>query len=258
MHPICSYIISFYGSTAIYTFLCSYETNRAHVVFSSDRLQEFRQKLLEQRAAEVATRATEEPVPSKTEREEECSVKEGQDGESPVEEKASETKEDQLKEEDTAEVSAIVTTNGHVKEPAEQNPEEKTAMGDSGDTDRPASEAEQLTGQGNGEAVVQSTGEVTETTRANEEECVTQNGGVEPEEAVDEVEKSGSDEDGSPDITADQSELKNEEASADVVLSKASLVKSEGDITTDETGEGDITVNGVAEGSIAANGTAEE
>ncbi|KAM3867538.1 clustered mitochondria protein homolog [Diretmus argenteus] len=213
----------------------------------SDRLQEFKQKLLEQRKAEArkeANKVTDEPTASDTEKGETSSdnkpgcMKEVEDGASPAEENVSESQENPLMDE---------RAHGHAVEPAEQNPnEEKTAI-DTGDSEhraRPATDTE-LTVTVNGEAEVKSKGEETDAPTANED-SMTDDRGVKSEAAVNDI-KSDSDSsgiNGAPDIAADLSELKSKEA----VISKAIIAN----------GTGDITANGIAERSVTTNGIAEE
>lgn len=232
--------------------------------FLSDRLQEFKQRLLEQRAKEEregATKVTEEPVASAAQNGEETSSdketgceKEPEEGGSPAEEKADNVQDDQCQQ-TSVESAAIVQVNGHVEEPDEQNPNEEKIVteGDSEQGDRPASDAKSKVIV-NGEVDVKPTGEETETHTVNEEEGRTENGEVKSE-AKDTQTKSDSDEvngfiNGVLEITADPSELKSKEASADVAVSKAVIANG--------TGDRDAEVNGVAEGSAITNGRAEE
>ncbi|KAM4616138.1 clustered mitochondria protein homolog [Polymixia lowei] len=231
----------------------------------SDRLQEFKQKLLEQRAAEAAEEANKisnEPATTETEKgankssDKETGWEEAGNGGSPAEQSISESQEDQPMEEVPVENSTTAPVNVHVVELAEQSQsEEKTAtdIGDSEDSGRPSSEAE-LKGTVNGEADVKSAGEDTEPPITNEE-IIVENEGVEYEVTLNEMQKSGSDEinggiNGTPDITADLSDLKNKEVLADAVISKATIANGIEDR--------DVTVNGEAEGSVTANGIAEE
>ncbi|XP_071380318.1 clustered mitochondria protein homolog isoform X1 [Centroberyx affinis] len=231
----------------------------------SDRLQEFKQKLMEQRAAEAreeANKVTDGPAASETQKVGEPSLdketgcgKEVEDGGSPAEENAKESQDDQPVEETAVESTATAAANSHVVEPAEQNPnEEKTAV-DRGDSERsgtPASDAE-LKVTVNGEAEVKSAGEETETHTANEEESRTDEGEMKSEATVNEMKRSdevNGEMNGVLDMTADPLELKSKEALADVVISKA--------IIANGTGDRDTAVNGVAEGSVTVNGIAEE
>uniref|UniRef100_A0A667YRG9 Clustered mitochondria protein homolog n=1 Tax=Myripristis murdjan TaxID=586833 RepID=A0A667YRG9_9TELE len=230
---------------------------------SYDRLQEFKQRLLEQRAKEEregATKVAEEPVASATQNGEETSSdketgceKEPEEGGSPAEEKADSVQDDQCQQ-TSVESAAVAQVNGHVEEPDEQNPNEEKIVteGDSEHSDRPASDAESKVIV-NGEVEVKATGEETETHTVNEESR-TENGEVKSE-GTDTQTKSDSDEvngfiNGVLEITADPSELKSREASADVVVSKAVIANG--------TGERDAEVNGVAEGGAITNGRAEE
>ncbi|XP_056130596.1 clustered mitochondria protein homolog [Lampris incognitus] len=224
----------------------------------SDRLQDFKQKLLERKAAEAteeSNRVTDKAVTSDAEKGGEESgdkqtdcVNNIEDGESPVEDNVSKSPDEAL-----LASSVMVPVNGHAVEPAEQTShEEQTTIekGDGKDSDKSTSEVEP-TEIVNGEVEVGSTGEETEPPRVNEESRVTNNGGLKSEVTVNMVAKLASGEvgdskNGSLYITTDPSELTNKEVIADVTISKVIIASG--------TGDGNRTGNGVAEGSVTTNG----
>lgn len=199
--------------------------------FYSDRLQEYRQKHRELKAAvrkELGFDLISEPVASETmnggekssDQETGCG-KEAEDRGSPVVENASEGQQEQPVEETRVESDAMVPANGHVVESAELDQhEEKTDIdgGDSEDSDRVASGAEVDVVNGGSEV------------RAAGEEAV--NGEI----------------NGAFDTTASPSALKSKGTWADVV-SKAAVANG--------TGDKDPVVNGVAD-NVTVNGVAEE
>ncbi|KAF7660148.1 hypothetical protein LDENG_00286680 [Lucifuga dentata] len=204
----------------------------------SDRLQEFKQRLLERMVAETkeeANKVSKEPVASengaeKSSDQETGCGKETGDGGSPAEEHSNDNQTDQPAEETSPESPVIVAANAHV-EPEEQKPQgEKTETEgvDSAQSDSVATDAM------NGEAEVRE-----ETNAQNEVKSSTETGSDEVNGEIN----------GALDTTADPSNLKNKEALADVV-SKAT--------TGNVTGDKDTEVNGVAENNITANGIAEE
>lgn len=190
--------------------------------FHSDRLQEYKQKHRELKAAvakELGFTVTSELFASETVNVGEISSdqdtgceKEAEDGESPAVENVSET---------LVESAATVSANGHVVEPAELNQhEEKTDVdgGVSEDSDTAASDAEVKVV--NGESGVRAAGEGMVNGEIN----------------------------GAFDTTASKSALKSKGTWADVV-SKAPIANG--------TRAKDTAVNGVAD-NVTANGVAEE
>ncbi|XP_070689423.1 clustered mitochondria protein homolog [Pempheris klunzingeri] len=141
-------------------------------IAQSDRLQEYRQKHRELKAAvakELGFDITGKLFASenvnggeKSSDQETGSGKEAEDGGSPAVESAGEGQQEQPVEGSSVESAATVSANAHVVQPAEPNQhEEKTDIdgGDSEDSDRAASDAEVKVV--NGESEVRATGEET-------------------------------------------------------------------------------------------------
>lgn len=159
--------------------------------------------------------------------------KEAEDGGSKAVENASKTQQGQSVTEPLMESAAVVSANGHVVEPAEQNQLESS--------DRAASDAEVKIV--NGVSEVSATGEETETSAANAE--------VKTNATADDM-KSKSDEvngeiNGALDITACPSVLKSKGTWADVVSNAMVANGTGGKDTAENKVAGNITANGVAE-----------
>lgn len=159
--------------------------------------------------------------------------KEAEDGGSKAVENASKTQQGQSVTEPLMESAAVVSANGHVVEPAEQNQLEGS--------DRAASDAEVKIV--NGVSEVRATGEETETSAANAE--------VKTNATADDM-KSKSDEvngeiNGALDITACPSVLKSKGTWADVVSNAMVANGTGGKDTAENKVAGNITANGVAE-----------
>lgn len=215
-------------------------------ITQSDRLQEYKKKHLELKAAvakELGFNITSEFVASKTvnggqnssDQDAGCG-KEAEDEGSPAVENASESQQEQLGEES----AAIVSANGHVVEPVEHNQhEEKTDVdeGDSEDGDRTASDAEVK--------IVNGESEVRENSTANGEI----KGDVTADETKSESNGVKGEINGALDIAASPPVLKSKGTWADVV-SKTAMANGTGHKDT-------VAVNGVAH-SVTANGVAEK
>ncbi|XP_076006816.1 clustered mitochondria protein homolog [Genypterus blacodes] len=209
-------------------------------ITNTDKLKEFKQKLLERMIAEAkegAAKVTKEPVPSepedgakKTLGQETGCGKEVEDGGSPAVENANENQEDQPVEETSVESSAIDAANDHTQSD-EQNPQgEKMEVDviDGEHGDRVATDAV------NGQAEVKEEAELSES--QNDVKSSTESGSDEVNGEIN----------GALEITADPANLKKA-AWADVL--KATIANG--------TGHKDTAVNGVTE-SLSVNTIAEE
>ncbi|XP_023269367.1 clustered mitochondria protein homolog [Seriola lalandi dorsalis] len=215
----------------------------------SDRLQEYKQKHLERKLAaakELGIKLPNELFASETVNVEEkgsgqetgCG-KEAQDGGSPAVENSSESQQEQPVERVSVESAAVVSANGHLLEPAEQNQHEgqiDVDGRDREDSDR-AAEVKIV----NGESEVRGVGDKTETSAQNGVKSSTANGEMKSDATCEEmksVEKDG-EINGAGDITASPPVLKSKGTWADVVISKA--------INGVNGVAGDVTANGIAE-----------
>uniref|UniRef100_A0A4W6G9E7 Si:ch211-166a6.5 n=1 Tax=Lates calcarifer TaxID=8187 RepID=A0A4W6G9E7_LATCA len=228
-------------------------------ITQSDRLQEYKKKHLERKAAaarELGFNLNYEPIASETVKGGEKSSdqetgrgKEAQEGGSPAVENNSES---QQEEDVSVESAAEIPANGHVVESADQDQhDEKRDVdgGNSEESDRAASDAEvKLV---NGESEVRAAGEETETSVQNGVEGSTANGEVKSEATCNEMKSDEKDGEinGAVNVTASPPVLKSKGTWADVVVSKA--------VMTNGTGDKGTAVNGVAD-RVTANGAAEK
>lgn len=201
----------------------------------SDRLQEYRQKHLELKAAVRKELLNQMNGGEKSTDQDPGCGKEVKDGGSPAVESNTESQQEQPVEETSVESATVVSANGHVVEPAEH--EEKTEV-DAGDR---AAEVKIV----NGETENRAEAEESEASAPKE------NGEMKSDTMVDEM-KSGSDEvngvlNGAVDIPASPSVLKSKVTWADVVVSKAVVANGTGHKVTAVNGEADVTANGSAE-----------
>lgn len=213
-------------------------------ITQSDRFQEYKQKHLELKAAvakELGFNVTNQLIASKTvnggdksaDQETGCG-KEAEDGGRPAAANSSESQQEQSAAETSVESAAVVSANGHMVEPVEQNQHEEG--------DRAASDAE--VNIVNEESEVRAAGEENVTSTANEEvRCDATAGAMKSES--DEV---NGEINGALDIATSPSVIKSKGSWADVV-SKAAVANG--------TGNKDTAVNGVA-AKVTANGAAEE
>ncbi|KAM7391868.1 hypothetical protein PAMP_022519 [Pampus punctatissimus] len=172
----------------------------------SDRLQEYKQKHQELKAAVRKEVESEMNREKSTDQETGCE-KEVKNGENPAVESKTEGQQEQPVEESSVESATVVSANGHVVEPTEC--EDKTEIGgcDSEDSDK-AAEAKIV----NGETENKAEAEESETSAPTGVKSSTANGEMKSEAKVDEM-KSGSDEingatNGDLDITATPPVLK--------------------------------------------------
>lgn len=202
--------------------------------FHSDRLQEYKQKHLELKAAVRKELEKQMNGEEKSATQETGCRKEVKDGGSPAVEKNS------------VESATVVSANGHVVEPAEHEKKTEGAGGDSEHSDR-AAQVEIV----NGESEKKAEAEESETSGPNGVESSAANGEMKSDATDDEM-KSGSDEVndavnealGSP---ASPSVLKSKASWADVVVSKAVVANGTGNEVTAVNGVADVTANGSAE-----------
>ncbi|XP_040010315.1 clustered mitochondria protein homolog isoform X2 [Xiphias gladius] len=214
-------------------------------ITQSDRFQEYKQKHLERKAAvakELGFKLSNEPVASETVNgrkkgsdQETGRGKEAEGGGSQAVENNSEGQQGQLVEEVSVESAAVVSANGHVVEPVEENHyEEKTDVdgGHSGDSDRAASDAEVKIV--NGESEVRAAGEESESSVQDGVESCTANGEMKSEATCDKMKADEKDGEinGARDVTATPSVLKSKGTWADVVVSKAIVANGTGDKDT--------------------------
>uniref|UniRef100_UPI0037E98104 clustered mitochondria protein homolog n=1 Tax=Semicossyphus pulcher TaxID=241346 RepID=UPI0037E98104 len=224
-------------------------------VAQSDRLTEYKQKHLELKAAVAKELGLDlgfklgakelfslenMKLEEKGSDQESGSGEEAADGGSPAVESASESKQEQKVEEASVESSAVVSANGHVTEPAEQNQQTEV---DGGDSDGASSGAEVK--EVNGESEVAATGKETDGGNSS-----TANGEIKSDATDDKVKtgKVNGEINGVLDVPVSPSVLKGKGTWADIV-SKAAVVNGEA--------EKDTEVNRVADGPTA-NGAAEE
>ncbi|XP_040898738.1 clustered mitochondria protein homolog [Toxotes jaculatrix] len=229
-------------------------------ITQSDRLQEYKQKHLELKAAvakELGFKLTNDPVSSeivngeeKSSDQETGSGKEAEDGGSPVVKNNSKSQQEQpVEEQASVESAAGVSANGHVVEPDEEKQHEEKTDVDGGDSDRAASDAKVRIV--NGESEVRAAGEENKTSVQSGAKGSAANGKMKSEATCDEMKSDEKDGEinGAGDITASPSVLKSKGTWADIVSSKA--------IIANGTGDRDTAVNGVAD-NATANGRAEE
>ncbi|XP_071338904.1 clustered mitochondria protein homolog [Trachinotus anak] len=223
-------------------------------ITQSDRFQEYKQKHLERKVAaakelglKLPQFTASEPLASeavsvgeKSSSQETGCGKEAGDGGSPAVENNKESQQEQPVEEVSVESPAVVSANGHLVEPADQNQHEAKTGVDGGDSEDSDRAAEVKTA--NGESEVRAAGDETETSAQNGVKSSTANGEMKCDATCEEMKSDGKDGEinGAGDITASPSVLKSKGTWADVVVSKA--ING---------------VNGVAD-DVRANGVAEE
>lgn len=211
--------------------------------FYSDRLQEYKQKHLELKAAVRKELANQMYRGEKSTDEETGCGKEVMDEGSPAVESNTESKQEQQPVEETSvESAAVVSANGHVVEPAEN--EEKTV--DGGDSEHSDRAAEAMIVNGETESRAEA-----EESAPNGVKSSRANGEMKSDTTVDDM-KLGSNEvngaiNGALDITASPSVLKNKGTWADVVVSKAIVANGPGDKVTAVNRVADVTANGSVE-----------
>lgn len=200
----------------------------------SDRLQEYKQKHLELKAAVRKELEKQMNGEEKSATQETGCGKEVKDGGSPA------------VEETSVESATVVSANGHVVEPAEHEKKTEGAGGDSEHSDR-AAQVEIV----NGESEKKAEAEESETSGPNGVESSAANGEMKSDATDDEM-KSGSDEvndavNEALDSPASPSVLKSKASWADVVVSKAVVANGTGNEVTAVNGVADVTANGSAE-----------
>lgn len=224
------------------------------IFFHSDRFQEYKQKHLERKAAalkELGIKLPNGPITSEAgDRGQKSSDKDTGCGKE-AEDRGSSSLENnsESQQEQPVEVTAAVSANGHVVQPAEQIQHKEKTNADREESDRPPSDSEGKIV--NGESGVRVAGQKTETSVQNGVESSTANGENKCEATCVEM-KSGEKHDerkGTGDITTNPSVLKSKATWADIVAKAPTDVNG--------TKDKEPVVNGVA-CNVSANGSAKE